>query len=285
MPAAHDGAWPPLAWNPRTVAAQAAGDANCEPPERVPPYAVRLLDGFRWQQGERPLPALPRGRVGTLLKLLILNRRRPLPRGKLCALFWPQADSDAARNNLNVTLHRLRRALGAHGRLLRCVDDGWQLVFDADVQVDTEAFAGHVEAGVRAELDGVPDLAIACFEAGLHLYQADIAETEEDEEALRREHLALRDRRALALQRLAVLYGDADDWHACLRVGRQQLDMDPCNEQAHRLVMRCYVRLGQLQEAERQYRLCVRQLRQALAVNPSAETTALVRQMLMREAA
>lgn len=247
-------------------------------------YHVRLLAGFRWRLNDVELPGPPRGKAASLLKLLILQRRRPMSRNRLCSLFWPQADAESARNNLNVTLHRLRRSLGPCAHLVRCREDGWQLVFGAPVEIDVESFDAHVDEGLQAEAAGQADRAIAHYEAALSLYELDLAEAGEDEDLLMQHNQALRDRRLRAMERLAVLYEDAGDLHACLSTGLRQLEVDLCNERAHRLLMRSYARLGQPQLAERQYQQCVRSLRCALSLAPSAETTVLYRQIAARAA-
>jgi DNA-binding SARP family transcriptional activator len=53
------------------------------------------------------------------------------------------------------------------------------------------------------------------------------------------------------------------------------LASDPCREDAHRLVMRCYVRLGERAQALRQYQLCKQILRAEYDVAPEDATTAL----------
>ena len=85
---------------------------------------------------------------------------------------------------------------------------------------------------------------------------------------------------ATARRGLADHLGEArEDLHGCLRVSLRHLGIDPCNEQAHRRLMRCYARLGQVQLAERQFRTCVDTLRRQLGVTPQAETIELHRRI------
>jgi DNA-binding SARP family transcriptional activator len=56
---------------------------------------------------------------------------------------------------------------------------------------------------------------------------------------------------------------------------RRMLEIDACNEKAHRSLMRCYERQGQRHLALRQYHLCAEALRQELDVTPTLATTEL----------
>ena len=247
----------------------------------APALTVKMLDGFRVWQGTEPLTALPHGRVRALLKLLLLQRRRPISRARLAALLWPEADADSARNNLHVALHRLRRALGNAAKL-HLGDEGYQLVTPGEAWLDTEQFVRHAEVGVQEERAGRASQAIAQYEAALALYYRDLLEEGEWECSLAAEAQALRDRLSEVLERFSSLREQRADWHGCLRTTQRHLQLDECNEAAHRRLMRCYSMLGQVQIAERQYRNCVSRLRQQFGICPSDETTALYRRIATR---
>jgi DNA-binding SARP family transcriptional activator len=243
---------------------------------------AQMLDGFQvWLDGQ-PVQELPRGKARALLQVLLLQRRRPISRARLCALFWPDADSADARNSLNVTLHRLRRALGKVN-LLRHSDEGYQLFVQGEVWLDVEHFMLNAELGRGEETLGHSGAAITHYEAALALYRADLLDAGDDEPALAADSQALRDRFNEVLDRLATLREQVGDLHGCLRVTLRHLTQDDCNEGAHQRLMRCYARLGQPQLAERQYRTCVTALRLQLGLHPSDATTALCRRIARRE--
>lgn len=243
---------------------------------------AQMLDGFQvWLDGQ-PLHELPRGKARSLLQVLLLQRRRPISRARLCAMFWPDADAAAARNNLNVTLHRLRRALGKVN-LLRHSDEGYQLFVPGEVWLDVEHFMLNAELGRCEEVAGQSGAAITHYEAAVALYRADLLDAGEHEPALAGDSQALRNRFNEVLERLSVLREQVGDVHGCLRAALRHLTQDECNEGAHQRLMRCYARLGQPQLAERQYRTCVTALRLQLGLHPSDDTTALCRRIARRE--
>jgi DNA-binding SARP family transcriptional activator len=57
------------------------------------------------------------------------------------------------------------------------------------------------------------------------------------------------------------------------------LSSDPCREDAHRMVMRCHVRLGRRAEALHHYHVCATILRAEFGVAPEEATMALFEQI------
>lgn len=244
--------------------------------------SVQMLDGLQIWIGSTQVLDLPRGKARALLMYLLLNRRRPTSRARLCGLFWPEADAAAARNNLNVVLHRVRRQLHDPG-LLQCSDDGYQIVTAGEIWLDVEQFERQAELGEQADAAGLVAQAIAHYEVAATLYRTDLVDESEHEGVLIARSQLLRDRLNQVLGRLSGLREDRADLHGCLRTTQRHLGLDECNEAAHRRLMRCYARLGQPQLAERQYRQCLATLRRQLGLQPDAETTELYRRITRRE--
>lgn len=242
------------------------------------PLTVQLLDGLQVWVGLEPLGEVPRGKARTLFKLLVLQRHRPLSRVRLCALLWPEADLEHARNNLNVTLHRLRRALG-EAVAVRHGESGYRLEARGPIWVDTEQFLQRADQGAAEEAHGRLQRAIGQYEGAASLYRCGLLDDGETEPALAADALWLRDRLNQVLERLAVLREESGSLHGCVQAAQRHLGLDACNEQAHRRLMRCYARLSQPLLAEQQYRRCVEALKQQLGIAPSAETTELMRRI------
>ena len=252
--------------------------------DSVPALTVQLLDGFHVWVGMHAVAEPPQGKAASLFKLLVLQRHRPVSRARLCNLYWPEADTASARNNLNVTLHRLRRLLGTAAQIV-FRDESYQLLTEGEIWVDAEQFerlaehGGHEEGRIRL------DAAIEAYEAAAQLYQSDLVPEIGADGALSPLAQALRDRLNQVLTRAAALRENSGDAHGCLRMALRCLALDECNEAAHRQLMRCYARLGQPLEVERQYRRCVSVLRLQLGLGPSDETTAQYRRLAERVAA
>jgi predicted ATPase/DNA-binding SARP family transcriptional activator len=79
------------------------------------PWRVQLLGAIRASSGDREIARFATTRAAALLARLVLFPNRSHPREELVDLLWPDADIDAGRLNLRVTLASLRRQFEAPG--------------------------------------------------------------------------------------------------------------------------------------------------------------------------
>ena len=74
------------------------------------------------------------------------------------------------------------------------------------------------------------------------------------------------------LSRIELADGRTDD---CIATAHRILEVDPCREDAHRLLMRCYADQGRTYQALRQYELCTRILQATIDASPATDTIRL----------
>jgi DNA-binding SARP family transcriptional activator len=264
----------------------------------APPRAA--LDGGSWRRRYSPAPAGPRlvvyllgqflvsvddavvddwpsRRARELFKYLVTHRKPWLTREQTMEVFWPGSPPEAARNSLNVAVHGLRRAL-------RAVTDGPVVVLEAGAYrldaglglwVDVDEFEQHVEAGHRLEAAGDLTAAVGEYELATALYQGDFLADDPYEEW----PVMIRERLRVAfldtLDRLSHLYFTQCQYGSCVNLCKVIVQRDPCREDAHRRLMRCFSRQGQTHLALRQYQVCADALRTELTVDPDPSTIAL----------
>ena len=192
-------------------------------------------------------------------------------------VFWPGSPPEAARNSLNVAIHGLRRALRAAADVQVVVLEAGAYRLDAglDLWVDVDEFERHVECGHRLEAAGELDAALAEYELATALYQGDFLADDPYEEwpALTRERL-----RVVyldTLDRLSHLYFTQHQYGSCVTLCKTIVQFDPCREDAHRRLMRCFSRQGQAHLALRQYQMCADALQAELTVDPDPSTVTL----------
>src|SRR5262249_27781486 len=77
------------------------------------------------------------------------------------------------------------------------------------------------------------------------------------------------------LARLADAHFELANYQQALASAVRLLGVDPCREDAHRMAMRAYVRLGARAQALRQYNLCRTILAEAVAAAPEPATEQL----------
>jgi DNA-binding SARP family transcriptional activator len=120
------------------------------------------------------------------------------------------------------------------------------------------------------------------FERAVRLYGGDLSAAVGSgaRAALERERLRAACRRALI--RLADYAFVQQDFDTSLAYALELLDHDPCREDAHRLVMRCHVRLGERSQAVYHYRTVQAILRSECDAEPEPATTALFEQIRLK---
>jgi DNA-binding SARP family transcriptional activator len=269
----------------RVVPEVPAADAAAGGAPAIPTVAARLLGPFRAQVNGHALEDLPHRKAKALFKYLLLHRAKPVARELLMETFWPAAGAEAARNSLNVAIHRLRRALGrgAPGcRFVAFADEHYALDPGLEVWTDADAFLAHVQRAAERDRAGELDGALREYAAGTALYRGELLADDRYAEWVLPLRQQFRERHLQALDRMSRIQFDRQDDRACIASCTAILAVDACDEAAHRLLMRCYARSGRLQVAHRQYQACVQALRRVLDVAPSAETTALYFELVPR---
>jgi DNA-binding SARP family transcriptional activator len=243
----------------------------------APTLAVHLLGQLRVSLNDMAVEEWPSGRGRSLLTYL-LTHRDPWPRREqIMEVFWPGSSPEAARNSLNVAVHGLRRALRAAGDVPVVVLEAGAYRVDRGLRlwVDVEEFDRHLERGRRVEATGELTTAMAEYEQATALYQGDFLADEPYEEwpVLTRERLrvAYLD----TLDRLSHLHFIHRQYGSCVALCQLIVQRDPCREDAHRRLMRCFSRQGQTYLALRQFQACAEALRAELGVEPDPSTVAL----------
>jgi DNA-binding SARP family transcriptional activator len=82
------------------------------------------------------------------------------------------------------------------------------------------------------------------------------------------------------LSRLAIHYMEVEQHQESIRTCYRVLEKDRCQEDSHRLLMRCYSQLGLKARALHQYRMCEQILAQEYGTSPSPETRSLYTSLL-----
>ena len=248
------------------------------------PVLICLLGDFRVLRAGRPLRGLGGEKAQNLLAILALRCEVRVPRDALLALLWPDSDAPLARQSLNSLVYCLHKHLGPAldgAAPIRCTDGCYRLNMEAGIGVDLACFAELVGEGDRQSRAGDVLGALRTYSRALELYRGDLWTGSWSGADLRitmeREYL-----RASSLTLLARMadYAYAEhDYAACLDYAGRLLAADPCREDAHRLVMRCHVRLGARAQALRQYHVCVDLLRDEFDTTPEPATITLYEQV------
>lgn len=255
---------------------------------RAPSVQIHLLSPFRVFVNDRAIDDWPLGKGKSIFKYLAVHRGQPVPRDVLMDVFWPGAGQDAARNNLNVAIHGLRKALArADPDLAFVLFRQGCYAFNPALRlwVDAEAFVDHLHRAQVAEQRGDGAGAVADYQVALALYRNALLEEDRYEDWPIPHRQSLQTDFMRVLQRLCEHHFDAGDFEACVGVGQRRLDVDRCDEDAHRMLMRCYSRMGHAHLAVRQYHFCVDALARELKLIPGPQIVALLHTIRQRQPA
>ncbi len=250
-----------------------------------PPYRlrVRTLGAFNAWRGDDEIRDRDWRSVKArqLLQLLLIDRGRMLPRERIMDMLWPGLESEAAANNLRVTVSRLTKALeperpeGAPTYYIIQQGDTYGFNIASDHEVDATDFANAVAQGRQAERNGQFGEAMDAYRKAILLYGGTFLPDSlyEDWSVVERERLALLfNDAALRLGRLLLEDGMA---HEAIGLAWRVLEYDQAQEEAYRLLMNAHAYLGERSTALRLYSRCVTALQNELGVDPLPETVLL----------
>lgn len=214
----------------------------------------------------------------SILKYLAAHQGTPVSKDVLMAVFWPEADPEAARRNLHQAIYSLRRIFKqsySDFQPIHYDNDCYFLDPDLTVWLDYAEFEQHVRAGRRFEAAGQLAEVEAEFSRAESLYTGDFMKEDryEDWPQFQREYF-----RSMYLDLadwLSQYYIQQEKYTAAETLSKKILAQDHCDEKAHRCLIRCYQARGQRSLALKQYESCVQALETELGVPPSAKLKAL----------
>ena len=242
--------------------------------------AICVLGGFRVDalNSGKSLEVGPK--TEALLTGLALAGERGLSRESLVESLWADADPQLARQSLNSLLHSVRQTLAQHldgAAAVLHLGTFYRLNFQAGISVDVLQFEELSAAGDRYRREGDCAMAASAYAQAVDTYRGDLAGVNDVRGVVDRERLRSRYTQLLAW--LADYYFVNDTPRIGLDYALKMLAVDPCREDAHRLAMRAYVRLGQRADALHQYRVCEHVVRQEYDAAPERATALLFEQV------
>jgi len=244
------------------------------------PIRIRTLGGFALEVEGAPMHSARKApkKPLELLKAVIAKGGQAASAAQLTEALWPEAEGDAAADNFEVTLRRLRRLLGRDDAVR--LEEGRVSLSTGCCWLDTWALERAV-ARTDTMVAGTASLSdaelAALTDRLLNLYSGHFLAGEDEKPWLlaRRQRLASQMLRGLAaLGRLWEVRGSPERAELTYRRG---VELDTASESLYRLLLAVQLKRGHYADALRTYEQCRRMLAATLGVEPSAETQALYR--------
>jgi len=237
--------------------------------------SVSLLGPFAASLNDEPLTQFRTRSVQALLVYLVCEAERPHQRETLMDLLWPGMPLPSAQANMRQTLYRLRRIIPEVQRQDGLTAVPFLLTNRQTIQINPDAAYFADVQHFDALVDSDPAQAITLYRGDFlaDFYLPD-SETFETWVAARRADF--RRQVLISLETLAAVHLQQGDFDEAEMLARRQLAIDNLRESSHRQVLEALARSGRRQEALTHYNDLRRLLQGELALDPQAETDALV---------
>ena len=196
---------------------------------------------------------------------LVAAEGRPFARDELAAMFWPEADDEAARGALRRTLSALRTAVGDAGLLI----ERTRVALDpSQVSVDLADLERLATSERRTDLEAAAALARGPFLAGFALRDSPAFDDWQATRAGRVERTV-----GGLLDRLGSARAADGDTAGAIEAARGRVELDPLDEAGQRRLIELLAAADDRAGAIRQYRSLVALFDRELGVAPLRETT------------
>jgi DNA-binding SARP family transcriptional activator len=208
---------------------------------------VRLLGPLEVSVAGRPVVVDTRKALAIVA--LLAAEARPFARDELAAMFWPEADDDAARGALRRTLSALRA--GVDDAALR-IDRARVVLDPAGVWVDLIDLQRLLASGRGKDLEAAAALARGPFLAGFALRDSPAFDDWQAARAVRVEQIV-----GDLFERLAAVRLAHGDLAGAVEASRRRVEIDPLDEDGQRRLIEVLARTGDRGGAIEQYRSLV----------------------------
>jgi DNA-binding SARP family transcriptional activator len=214
---------------------------------------IQLLGRFEVKVDGRSVPATAwrHRKAAGLVKLLALASGNRLHREQVIESLWPHLSPDAGDRNLHKAIHLARKEIGDPAAITL---SSQEVGLGDVVSVDVERFESEAGRALRAAEPG------ACASVAI-LYTGELLPEDRYEEWTQP-----------ARERLQLLYGEL---LRCAERWSDLLEIEPLDEEAHRVLIRAYAEAGNRAAALRQFARLKGLLGKELGLRPAPESVAL----------
>ncbi len=213
----------------------------------------------------------------SLLKAIVMNGSRDIPKEILIDALWPDASASAGEKNFKINLHRLRKGLEPSP----VKEFGYAYVLQKSglvslnlelVCLDVDLFMALGAEAARLESGNKPDEALACYTRAALLYKGDYFAEDPYLEWLGPRRELFRSKYIEILEKKGMLHEELHQWPEAVDTWRAILGTDPFFEAAYRNLMILYADAGRKNEALHVFKECQRILKRELDTEPEFQT-------------
>ncbi|MCF8069481.1 MAG: hypothetical protein K9L30_12930 [Desulfobacterales bacterium] len=214
-----------------------------------------------------------------LLKLIIVNRDKGLPKEIVCDRFWDGYSAESARNNLNMLLSRIRKLFGKDRSFISSETDSIRLI-KGGYWLDVNEFENSFFQGENQYQKGNTQEALAAFEQAVTFYQDDFLINDLYEDDINETREILKRKLIHALFKSTGLYLNNGDYHKAHQSAQKMIASDPYCETGYRLLFMATVFSGNRSGLTQVYNKLCDKLQNDLSVEPEVKTQELMKRLI-----
>ncbi len=229
----------------------------------LPKIEIHTLGKFSIYKGKKELNHIEWGgsRPKLLLKSIILNGSRDIPKDILIDNLWPDSSSGAGAKNFKINLHRLRKALEPDSNKIF----GYSYIIHKQglislnpelVSMDIDNFFQFCTRGEKKEKNNDIRGAIDNYTRAAELYKGDYFTEEPYMDWLSRRRDLIRSRCLSILQKKALLHEDINEIDQAIEAWHNILNIDPFYESAYQNLMIIYADSGDPKKSINIFKQC-----------------------------
>jgi DNA-binding SARP family transcriptional activator len=250
-------------------------------------FTIRTLGGFEVHRNGNEVISDTQWaglRQKLLLKAIVVNGCREIPKDILMDALWPDCRYDAALKRFKVTLHRLRKILEPNmdqraGSSCISLKDNLVSLDTGRCRVDINAFLAACDEVRQLKHCDAPRRLAACRRA-VEFYGGDFLPEEPYLRWVEMKRAALKDQYIAVRMEMARIYEGQGELEAAVLQCNAVIQADPLTEHAHQQRMRLLQRQGRCSAALKTYRDLAETLAEELDTVPDPATTRIYKEIL-----
>lgn len=268
-------------------AAATADTSQLQETTVAPSHKVRLVvccfGPFRVSLDTIPIERWDSIRGRMIFKYLVIRRGIPTSKEILADMFWPGSEPELARRSLHQAIYCLRQSfkrIVGDLPIIQFSDDCYQINPQISIWVDCEEFSAAISQARAHLAAGRNEEAMRAYAVASDLINGDFLEEDRYETWAEELRQSYRSMSTETLHWLTRHHYEHGTYATAILVAQRALAQDSCDEEAHQMLMRCYMAQGLRHLAVRQYQICHNVLKTDLGLSPSDEIDQLYRSIV-----
>ena len=258
--------------------------------QKLPPLElnIQMLGAFSVRQGERVIynNEWKRKTAVMIFKYMVAHAGKIIIVDRLIDHFFPDFTIDAARSQLHQAMSTIRKVLEPgimpkrESAYIKSEEGAYRLILPPGSTIDVEQFDGLCRHGKAALDDGDETLTFLKYSEAISLYHGEFLATDIDSDWMVPFRDQLKKKYTEALFNVSTIHFNLFEYEKCIDYLARLIEIEPYDERAYYMLMRCYFALGDRADLIQTYQKCKKVLTEDLGIKPNTEITNIYHQAL-----